>query len=61
VLTGGGSDGNYTSALGTPTLDGLGPVGGKAHNAQEEYLMLDSVVPRAVMLAKLIVAIAEGK
>lgn len=59
VLTGGGSDGNYTAALGTPTLDGLGPVGGKAHNALEEYLDLDSVVPRATMLAKLIVAIAE--
>lgn len=61
VATGGGSDGNYTASYGTPTLDGLGPVGGKAHNAQEEYLVLDSIVPRAVMLAKLIVAIAEGK
>ncbi len=61
VLTGGGSDGNYTAALGTPTLDGLGPIGGKAHNAQEEYLVLDSVVPRATMLAKLIVKITEGK
>ncbi len=61
VLTGGGSDGNYTAALGTPTLDALGPVGGKAHNAAEEYLDLDSVVPRATMLTQLIVAIAEGK
>jgi glutamate carboxypeptidase len=61
VATGGGSDGNYTASFGTPTLDGLGPMGGKAHNAQEEYLVLDSIVPRAVMLAKLIVAIAEGK
>jgi len=61
VATGGGSDGNYTASFGTPTLDGLGPIGGKAHNAQEEYLVLDSIVPRAVMLAKLIVAIAEGK
>lgn len=61
VLTGGGSDGNYTAALGTPTLDGLGPIGGKAHNAMEEYLDLDSVIPRGAMLAKLIMAIAEGK
>jgi glutamate carboxypeptidase len=60
VLTGGGSDGNYTAALGTPTLDGLGPVGGKAHNAMEEYVDLDTVVPRAAMLAKLILSIAEG-
>lgn len=59
VFTGGGSDGNYTSSFGTPTLDGLGPIGGKAHNAREEYLILDSVLPRANMLAKLITAIAE--
>ncbi len=61
VSTGGASDGNYTAALGTATLDALGPVGGKAHNAAEEWLDLDSVVPRAAMLAKLIVAIAKEK
>ncbi len=61
VSTGGASDGNYTAALGTPTLDALGPVGGKAHNAAEEWLDLDTVVPRAAMLAKVIVAIAEEK
>ncbi|MBI4785592.1 MAG: M20 family metallopeptidase [Chloroflexi bacterium] len=59
VATGGASDGNFTAGLGTPTLDGLGPVGGKAHNAMEEFLNLDTVVPRAAMLAKLIVAIAR--
>jgi glutamate carboxypeptidase len=61
VSTGGASDGNYTAALGTPTLDALGPVGGKAHNAAEEWLDLDTVVPRAAMLAKVIVAIAKEK
>lgn len=61
VATGGGSDGNYTAGLGTPTLDGLGPVGGKAHNALEEWLDLDSVVPRAAMLAYLLVAIARSR
>ncbi len=61
VTTGGASDGNHTAALGTPTLDGLGPVGGKAHNASEESMNLDSVVPRTAMLAKLIVAIANGR
>lgn len=59
VVTGGGSDGNYTAALGTPTLDGLGPVGGNGHNAMEEYLDADTIVPRAAMLAKLIMAIAK--
>ncbi len=61
VATGGGSDGNYTAALGTPTLDGLGPVGGKAHNAAEEYLEVDTIVPRAAMLAGLIRRIADAK
>jgi glutamate carboxypeptidase len=61
VMTGGGSDGNYTASFGVPTLDGLGPQGGKAHNAQEEFLIADSIVPRAAMLAHLIVAIANEK
>ena len=61
VSTGGGSDGNYTAALGTPTLDGLGPVGGKSHNAAEEWMDPKSIVPRTALLAKLIVAIAENK
>ncbi len=58
VATGGASDGNFTAAQGTPTLDGLGPVGGKSHNAMEEWLDVNSIVPRAAMLAKLIAAIA---
>jgi glutamate carboxypeptidase len=61
VATGGGSDGNYTAALGTPTLDGLGPVGGLGHNAKEEYTESETIVPRAAMLAKLMVAIAKGE
>jgi glutamate carboxypeptidase len=61
VATGGGSDGNYTAALGTPTLDGLGPIGGKSHNAMEEWTDEKSIVPRAALLAKLIVKIAEQK
>jgi glutamate carboxypeptidase len=59
--TGGGSDGNYTAALGTPTLDGLGPVGGDDHNVLTEWLDYDSILPRTAMVAKLIVAICEGK
>ncbi len=36
-LTGGGSDGNFTAALGVPTLDGLGAVGEGAHAAEREH------------------------
>jgi glutamate carboxypeptidase len=53
TATGGASDGNTTSAAGTPTLDGLGPIGGGAH-AEDEWLDLESVVPRVTLLAALI-------
>ncbi|MDE3088945.1 MAG: M20 family metallopeptidase [Chloroflexota bacterium] len=61
VATGGGSDGNHIAALGTPTIDGLGPIGGKSHNAMEEWLDEKSIVPRVALLARLIVKIAEEK
>jgi glutamate carboxypeptidase len=54
--TGGASDGNTTAALGVPTLDGLGPIGGDPHGP-DEWLDLDSVVPRLAMLAGLIARI----
>lgn len=50
--TGGASDANTTSAEGVPTLDGLGPVGGDDHSV-DEWLDLDSVVPRTTLLAGL--------
>lgn len=50
---GGGSDGNFTGALGVPTLDGLGVMGDGAHT-HEEHLIISSLVPRATMLARLI-------
>ncbi len=53
AATGGASDANTTSAAGLPTLDGLGPVGGNDHSA-EEWLDLASVVPRITLLASLI-------
>lgn len=56
--TGGGSDGNTTAALGIPTLDGLGPVGGNAHSAGE-YVEIPSIVPRVAMLAGLMQRICE--
>ncbi|HEV2580016.1 MAG TPA: M20 family metallopeptidase [Ktedonobacteraceae bacterium] len=58
VLTGGASDASFTSEAGVPTLDGLGPIGGRDHSPYE-YLMLDSVAPRAALLAGLIVTTAS--
>ncbi|MFJ7336350.1 M20 family metallopeptidase [Streptomyces sp. NPDC101116] len=53
---GGGSDGNFTAALGVPTLDGLGAVGGGAH-ADHEYLLIDAMAERARFVAGLVNAI----
>jgi glutamate carboxypeptidase len=53
AATGGASDANTTSAAGTPTLDGLGPVGGDDH-APGEWLDLSSVVPRVSLLAGIV-------
>lgn len=50
---GGGSDGNFTAALGVPTLDGLGPQGDGAH-AAHEHVLLDDLPWRAAFLAGLI-------
>ncbi len=51
--TGGGSDGNFTAALGVPTLDGLGALGGGAH-ADDEHVVIASLPDRAVLLAALL-------
>jgi glutamate carboxypeptidase len=51
--TGGASDGNFTSALGIPTLDGLGAVGDGAHSV-DEYVDIASLPLRAALLAGLI-------
>jgi len=51
--TGGGSDGNFTAALGVPTLDGLGGVGEGAHAANESIL-LDRIADRTALLALLL-------
>jgi len=51
--TGGASDGNFTAALGIPTLDGLGVVGNDAH-ALSEWVDLTSLPRRAALLAELI-------
>lgn len=50
---GGGSDGNFTGALGIPTLDGLGAVGDGAHS-DHEYVLINTMPARAALLAALL-------
>ncbi len=57
VATGGGSDGNFTAALGIPTLDGLGAVGAGAH-AEHEHILLSSLEPRVALVARLLETLA---
>jgi glutamate carboxypeptidase len=56
--TGGGSDGNFTAALGVPTLDGLGPMGDGAH-AHHEHIVLDDLVWRSAFVAALLVKVGH--
>jgi len=51
--TGGGSDGNFTAALGVPTLDGIGAVGEGAHAAHESVLV-ERLADRVALLAKIV-------
>ena len=53
AATGGASDGNFTSALGIPTLDGMGAVGEGAH-ARHESIVLEHISPRTALLAGLL-------
>ena len=52
-FTGGCADSGFTAAIGAPTICAVGPVGGKAHSP-EEFLNLDSLVPRAQACARAI-------
>src|SRR5215469_15454615 len=51
---GGGSDGNFTGALGIPTLDGMGAVGDGAHS-DHEYILINTMPARAALLAALLI------
>ncbi|HKF47970.1 MAG TPA: M20 family metallopeptidase [Terracidiphilus sp.] len=53
AATGGASDGNFTSAMGIPTLDGLGAVGEGAH-AVHESVLVEHIAPRTALLAALL-------
>lgn len=56
AATGGGSDGNFTAALGVPTLDGMGAVGEGAHAAHEN-VVIEHLVPRTSLLAAMIASV----
>jgi glutamate carboxypeptidase len=53
AATGGGSDGNFTAALGIPTLDGMGAIGAGAH-AAHEHILTEHIVPRTALLAAML-------
>jgi glutamate carboxypeptidase len=56
TAVGGGSDGNFTAALGIPTLDGLGGVGDGAH-AEYEHVVIDELARRAALIAGLLASL----
>ena len=58
AATGGASDGNFTSAIGVPTLDGMGAVGEGAH-ARHESVLLEHLAPRTALLAGLLAQCAS--
>ncbi|WP_435168967.1 M20 family metallopeptidase [Falsirhodobacter sp. 1013] len=59
MTSGGGSDGNFTAALGIPTLDGLGPDGADAHT-QTEHIFPSTIAPRLAMLTNLLITLTES-
>ncbi len=59
AAVGGGSDGNFTAAMGVPTLDGLGAVGAGAH-AEGEHVVVSAMPERAALLAELVVEIGRS-
>lgn len=58
-FSGGCADSGFTAGVGTPTICSVGPVGGRAHSP-DEFLRLDSLVPRAQACARAILRLAEA-
>lgn len=58
-FAGGCADSGFTAAVGAPTLCAVGPIGGKAHTP-EEYLQLDTLVPRAQACARAILRLEQA-
>jgi glutamate carboxypeptidase len=59
VAVGGASDGNFTAGVGTPTLDGLGAVGGGAH-ADDEHVRIAELPGRAALVAAIVADILDA-
>jgi len=57
--TGGASDASFVAAEGVPVLDGLGPIGGLDHSP-DEYIELESIVPRTALLALLMAEVGKA-
>jgi len=60
ISTGGCSDGNITSAVGAPTIDGMGPVGGNSHSL-DEYVELDSISKITQIVVQMCAALIDSK
>lgn len=60
AATGGASDASFVAAEGTPVLDGLGPIGGLDHGP-DEYIEVDSIVPRTALLAGVIMELCQNR
>jgi len=60
VGSGGGSDANYAASIGATAIDGLGIVGGGDHTP-EEYIELNSIVPRLYLLTRTLMDLGAGK
>ncbi len=58
-FSGGCADSGFTAAVGAPTLCAIGPVGGKAHSP-EEFLLVETMIPRAVACARTILALGAA-
>jgi glutamate carboxypeptidase len=58
-FSGGCADSGFTAAVGAPTICAVGPVGGKAHSP-DEFLRVDTLVPRATACARAILGLAEA-
>jgi glutamate carboxypeptidase len=59
IGVGGGSDGNFTAAMGIPTLDGVGAFGGGAHT-RDEWVDLNSLTKRSEWLALICERVVSG-
>lgn len=59
LFTGGCSDAGFSAGVGTPTLCAVGPIGARAHSP-DEYVELESIVPRAQVLALAIMRSGDG-